>query len=259
MTSLGDPAPPAFRLRGATVAYGDTPVLHAVDLEVTAGESVALIGPSGAGKTTLLRALQGSVACTAGSAAFSGEDWATVAGAARRSHRARIGWIPQDFGLVPELRVAQNVLLGRAGSRSSLGMLRQLLWPTRAALAEVHEVLERVGIDEKLFARTSTLSGGQQQRVAVARALYQAPRALLADEPVASVDPARARGMLEWLLRLSRDAGLTTIVSLHDVDLARELFPRLVGVRDGRVQLDVRAGDVTADALEALYALPEHG
>ena len=256
MTSRGNAATPAFRLRGATVAYGDTPVLHAVDLEVATGESVALIGPSGAGKTTLLRALQGSVACSSGEAAFSGENWATVTGAARRSHRAQIGWIPQDFGLVPELRVSQNVLLGRAGSRSSLGTLRQLLWPTRDALGDVHEVLERVGIEEKLFARTSTLSGGQQQRVAVARALYQAPRALLADEPVASVDPARARETLQWLLRLSREAGLTTIVSLHDVDLARELFPRLVGLRDGRVHLDAPASDVTADALETLYALP---
>ncbi len=140
---------------------------------------------------------------------------------------------------MPNLRVVQNVLMGRFGRQRLLGSLRMMFRPAGADLEEVHRILERVGIAEKMFERVDRLSGGQAQRVAIARALYQrAGRCLLADEPVASVDPARARDLLELLTGISAEEGLTLGVSLHNPDLVREFFPRVVGLRDGRVVFD---------------------
>ncbi len=121
----------------------------------------------------------------------------------------------------------------------------------------VRGLLERLGIPEKLYERTDTLSGGQQQRVAIARALYQEPAVILADEPVASVDPGRARSLLELLTREAREEGITLIMSLHHVDLAREFFPRLIGLQAGRVAFDEPAGEVCSEKLRALYATGE--
>lgn len=229
---------PAFELTAVDVVLGARVVLRDVSLTISAGEAVALIGPSGAGKTTLLRVLGGSILPTRGTARIAGEDLASLRPRARRAARARVGFVHQDHSLVPVLRVAQNVLAGRLGRHGFLGGLRSVLLARRAELADVHRVLERVGIGDKLFQRTDTLSGGQQQRVALARALYQEPRALLADEPVASVDPARARDLVTLLTRLAREEGLTLLASLHDLALARELFPRIIGLRRGNVLFD---------------------
>jgi phosphonate transport system ATP-binding protein len=129
--------------------------------------------------------------------------------------------------------VLQNVIAGRLGRRGSLGALRDLLRPSRSDTREIHRILERVGIGERLYERTDRLSGGEQQRVAIARALFQQPAALLADEPVSSVDPARARDTVSLLAELSAERDLTLCMSLHNLDLAREFFPRLVGLRRG--------------------------
>ena len=149
----------------------------------------------------------------------------------------------------------QNVASGRLGSQSLLGSLRTVLFPNRGEAVAIHEILERVGIEEKLYERTDRLSGGQQQRVAIARALYQKPVALLADEPVASVDPARARDTVSLLCDVSREQGLTLCMSLHNLDLAREFFPRLIGLRFGRVVFDEPASELTDAQFEALYHL----
>jgi phosphonate transport system ATP-binding protein len=127
--------------------------------------------------------------------------------------------------------------------------------PTSADLDRAHRLLERVGIPEKLCLRTDSLSGGQQQRVAIARALFQAPHALLADEPVASVDPTRARAVLSLMKEIAEERGLTLVASLHDIQLARELFPRLVGLRGGRLIFDSPTAQVDDAALEALYRI----
>lgn len=246
-----------FHLDGATVDFGDLRAVDSVDLHVEPGEAVAFVGPSGAGKTTLLRLLNGSVRATGGAVRVAGRDLTELAPAELRRLRASVGFIHQDLRLVPELRVIKNVLSGRLGRWSWPASMKAMLWPSRAQVAEAHEILERVGIPEKLYRRSDSLSGGQLQRVAVARALYQKPMALLADEPVSSVDPARARETLRLLLDVSREEGLTFVTSLHHLALARELFPRLVGLRRGRVCFDLPPGEVHEDQLSALYDLSD--
>jgi phosphonate transport system ATP-binding protein len=156
---------------------------------------------------------------------------------------------------VPSLRVLQNVLAGRLGGLSFLPSLRTMLLPSKREVRRVHEILERVGIPEKLYERTDRLSGGQKQRVAVARALEQDPAALLADEPVSSVDPARARDLVRLLTEISRERGLTLCMSLHNVEIAREYFPRLVGLRHGRIAFDRPAAKIGDPEIRALYTL----
>lgn len=245
----------SFALRGVGVQLGGQEVLRAVDLAVAPGERVALVGPSGAGKTTLLRVLNGVVQPTAGSFLFDGADLTALSGRALRAWRARVGFVPQDHALVPNLRVVQNVVAGKLGKRGLLAALRALLRPSAADLELAHALLERAGIGDKLYARTDTLSGGQQQRVAIVRALFQEPEALLADEPVASVDPARARDLLVLLTDLAQERGLTLLASLHDLNLARAFFPRVIGLRAGRVAFDRPSADLREDEIAALYRL----
>jgi phosphonate transport system ATP-binding protein len=248
-----------FTLAGATVDYGGSRALDRVDLELQPGEAVALVGPSGAGKTTLLRLLNGSVRVTGGVVRVEGREIQALSPAELRRLRAAVGFIHQDLRLIPNLRVVKNVLAGRLGRQGLLVSLKTLLVPSRSQVAEVFALLERVGIPDKLYQRTDTLSGGQCQRVAVARALYQQPMALLADEPVSAVDPARARDTVRLLLEVCRERGLTLAMSLHNLELARELFPRIVGLRDGRVWIDGPPARITEGQLSALYALPGSG
>ena len=245
-----------FQLAGVCVVFGGgVAALRDVDLAVEPGEAVGLVGPSGAGKTTLLRLLNGTLRPTAGSVAVGGADLAALPPRDLRALRSRIGVIHQDLDLVPNLRVVKNVLAGRLGRLSLLGSLRLLLLPPRREVRRVYEILERVGIADKLYERTDRLSGGQRQRVAIARALYQDPAALVADEPVSSVDPARARYTVALLAELCRERRLTLCVSLHSLDLARELLPRLVGMRRGRVLFDRPAGELDDADFHALYDL----
>jgi len=243
-----------FRLRGVSVDYGSCRALDGVDLDVEPGEAMALVGPSGAGKTTLLGLLNGTVRPTRGTVAVDQQVLGELSSSALRRVRSDIGFIHQDLALVPTLRVIQNVLAGRLGRISFLQAVRDAIFPPREAVAEAYAILERVGIPEKLYERVHRLSGGQRQRVAIARALYQRPRALLADEPVSSVDPARARDVVALLTDISRERNLTLCMSLHNLDLAREFFPRLIGVRGGRIAFD-RSSAVPDREFSALYDL----
>ena len=216
---------------------------------------MACVGPSGAGKTTLLDLLNGTNLPVRGRVELEGRDVSSLSAGARRAARSRIGFIHQQLSLDPNLRVSQNVVAGRLGRRGILASLRSLVRPSASDLEEVHAILERLGIEEKLFERTSDLSGGEQQRVAVARALFQQPTALLADEPVASVDPARARALIRLLSELAREDGLALVVSLHDLELAREFFPRAVGLRGGRVLFDRATAEVSERDWADLYQL----
>jgi phosphonate transport system ATP-binding protein len=247
----------SLRLDGVTVRHGDVVALDGVSLAVAAGERVGLVGPSGAGKTTLLRLFNGSVRPSAGKAAVLGQDVAALPPAELRRLRARVGFVHQDHSLVPNQRVIRNVLAGRLGQRSLAGAVRMMLFPTTSEAVDVHRLLERVGVEEKLYERTDRLSGGQRQRVAIARALYQEPAALLADEPVASVDPARARDTVALLAAISRERGLTLCMSLHNLDLAREFFPRLVGMRRGRIVFDRATRDISDTEFAELYRLTD--
>ena len=245
----------SFRLDGAVVEFGAVSALAGVDAEISSGEAVALVGPSGAGKTTLLHLLNGTVRPTHGRVTANGHRLDQLGRRALRDLRASLGFVHQDPSLIPNLRVIQNVIAGRFGRMGFLAALRAIVAPSRSTQRDVHALLDRVGIAHKLFERTDRLSGGQQQRVAVARALFQAPAALLADEPVSSVDPARARDTVELLTGVSREDGLTLVMSLHNLELAREYFPRLIGLRAGRVVFDRASDDVPEDAFRALYEL----
>ncbi len=246
----------SFELDRVTVRFGATTALAEVSLRIEPGAPVALVGPSGAGKTTLLRLLNGSVRAASGVVRADGRDLAALAPADLRRLRASIGVVHQDLRPVQTLRVSQNVLAGGFGRQSIWSAVRAMGRPPRRDLERVHALLDRVGIADKLFHRLDRLSGGQQQRVAIARALYQEPRVLLADEPVASVDPARALDTVALLRDICRESGLTLVMSLHNLDLAREYFPRLVGLRDGRVVFDGSPVDLDDDRYRSLYRLP---
>jgi phosphonate transport system ATP-binding protein len=244
-----------FTMKDVTVDYGRGAALDHMNLRIEPGEVVAFVGPSGAGKTTLLRVLSGFKRPTRGTIAVNGHELQTLSPGELRETRACMGFIHQDLSLVPNIRVLKNVLTGRLGRESFWSSLWTMLFPRKSVVLEAHEILERVGIGEKLYERTDRLSGGQQQRVALARALFQEPGALLADEPVSSVDPARARDLILLLKTVAHERGLTLCASLHDVALAREFFPRLVGLRDGRVVFDRAPDQLPQSAFDELYAL----
>ena len=248
-----------FHLSGASVTYGSTVALDSIDLQIRQGEAVGFVGLSGAGKTTLFRLLNGMVRPTEGTVQVNGGNLAALSLEELRQVRAQIGFVHQDLSLIPNLRVLHNVLAGRLGRLSLLQGIRTLLFPPRSDVHEIYDILERVGIPEKLYERTDRLSGGQRQRVAIARALFQQPKGLLADEPVSSVDPARARSAVSLLTDISREEGLTLCVSLHNLQLAREFFPRLVGLRQGRIVFDRATEEVEEEEFQALYDLDELG
>ncbi len=251
-----DPGSAGFDLHGVSVVFGNgRPALSGVDLTVAPGERVGIVGPSGSGKTTLLRLLNGTLRPAAGSVVVGGDDLRDLTLRALRRVRSRIGTVHQDLSLVPNLRVVQNVLAGKIGRLSLAGALRLLFLTPKAEVRRVYEILERVGIAEKLYARTDSLSGGQKQRVAIARALFQEPAAILADEPVSSVDPARARDTVALLTELCRERQLTLAISLHNLDLAREYLPRLVGLRHGEVVFDRQTSELGDADFHALYDL----
>lgn len=245
----------SFDLRGATLSFADRVALQAVSVRILAGERVALVGPSGAGKTSLLRLLGAAIAPSQGSLLVDACDLAQLNNRELRSARARLGFVHQDYALVPNMRALQNVLMGRLGTQSVLAALRSVFWPSLSEETAVHELLQRVGIGDRLYQRVDTLSGGERQRVAIARALYQAPGALLCDEPVASVDPARARDVLALLRELSMERGLTLVASLHDLQLAQQYFDRLIGLRHGEVVIDGPVSAVSNQQLMDLYRM----
>lgn len=244
-----------FHLDDVSVTYDGKTALDGVSLAVESGEMLAFVGPSGAGKTSALRLLNGTIRPSKGTVQVNGRKLSEFSAKDMRALRSQIGFVHQDHSLVPNLRVSQNVLAGRLAHTGFLRSLRTMIRPPTAELERVHEILERVGIAEKLFERTDRLSGGQRQRVAIARALYQDGTALLVDEPVSSLDPARSRDTIDLLTSLAREHGLTLVASMHDLSLAREFFPRLVGLRAGAVRFDQPSAEVVDTELQTLYQL----
>jgi phosphonate transport system ATP-binding protein len=222
-------------IENLTVRYGRgaAAALRDVSLSVGAGERVAIIGPSGSGKTTLFRAISGFVPFEAGRILVAGTDILQARGGHLRTLRRGIGVIAQQHDLVERMRVYHNVMAGALGRWSTLRALRFLFWPLGAELDMARSALERVGVAEKLRARTGELSGGQQQRVAIARALVQQPLVMLADEPVASLDPDLSQHILSLLCRLACETRIALLCSLHQHDLAERYFDRIVQLQDG--------------------------
>lgn len=245
----------AFQLHGVTCQFGDLVAVDGVSLLIEKGERVAFIGPSGSGKTTLIRLLNTMLVPDVGELSALGEPVADLGVASLRELRTRIATMPQHLGLVENLTAIQNVVLGRGGARSTLRSIRDILLPSSRDAQEIHSLLDRVGIEDKLYTAVSKLSGGQKQRVAIARALFQNPEVLLADEPVSAVDPARARDTVKLLAGLSEELGFTLCVSLHHLELAKEFFPRLIGLRDGKIVFDGSPESLNKTELEALYEL----
>lgn len=241
-----------IRFRGAGVTYPNGVVgLEGIDLTIQRGEFVVIVGSSGAGKSTLLRSINGLTPLTAGEIEVAGVAVPRRQGRELRRLRARIGMVFQDFRLVRRLSVLSNVLIGRVAYvptwRSVLN-----LWP-RAEVELAMSALERVGIVDKAYVRAGQLSGGQQQRVGIARALAQAPEVILADEPVASLDPVTSHQVMEDLLRINRELGITTIVNLHFLDLARRYGQRIIGLQQGKVVYDGSGSEVTDEDFRRIY------
>jgi len=212
-----------------------------------------VIGPSGAGKSTIIGLLNGTLVPTDGSVRVLGHDVAAASSRDLRDVQRRIGTIHQQFDLVEQLRVVNNVNAGRLGTWPFWKALLSLAFPRN--VAQVRRALVRVGIEDKLRERTGDLSGGEQQRVAIARVLVQGPAAILADEPIASLDPARGREILNLLHDICAETGTTLLASLHNVTMALDRFERVVGLRHGRVVFDAEPSQMTTDDIEALYAL----
>lgn len=226
--------------------------LRDIDLHVAQGERVAIIGPSGAGKTTLLRLLATALRPDGGELELLGVQPWHVSGSARQRLRARIGLVHQAPPLPPRQRVVTAVLAGRLGEWSLGKSLLSLIYPLDPAGAAA--ALGRLDLADKLYMRCDQLSGGQLQRVGIARVLYQAPQLILADEPVAAMDPVLASHTLGVLNRDAQARNAILLASLHAVELALQHFPRIVGVRDGRILFDKPAAAVSPDELTELYA-----
>lgn len=220
-----------------SVTYrGGVRALHEVTLDIPHGQFVVLVGLSGAGKSTLIRTINGLVPVTSGAVLVDGRDVAQASARELRRIRAGIGMIFQGFNLVKRASVMDNVLMGRLHATPGW---RSLLGRWRAEDIEAgFRALERVGIEDKAWVRASDLSGGQQQRVGIARALAQEPLIILADEPVASLDPPTSHQVMRDLQRINRDLGITTIVNLHFLDLARVYGDRVIGLRGGELVYD---------------------
>ena len=215
---------PLFSLVAESVAYENTVALKNITLEINRGEKVALVGPSGAGKTTLLRTLYESV-------------------------EGQPSFVHQHYSLVPQLSAFHNVYIGRLDQYSTAYNLLNLIKPQKKAVQDIVPILQQLGMEEKTFDKAGALSGGQQQRVAVARAIYRGAEILLADEPVSSVDPHQAGTVMELIMQNAE----TVVVSLHAVEFALEFSQRMVGLRDGEVEFDLPAGEVTQMMLAELY------
>jgi phosphonate transport system ATP-binding protein len=245
----------ALQLDEVTCRFGSMLALEAVSLAIAPGERVALVGPSGSGKSTLLSLLNGSLTPTSGNVQVLGRSLSTLSGRARRQLQRQVGTVYQQHNLVTNLSVIHNVNAGHLGRWPLWKALWSLLWPQQVPAARA--ALAQLGLADKLYARTDRLSGGQQQRVAMARVLVQAPAIVLADEPVASVDPARSHDMMKLLCALVDDLGenRTLLISLHDVALAKAYCDRIIGLRQGRVIFDLPSEGVSDQQLAELYAL----
>ncbi|MEE3013209.1 MAG: ATP-binding cassette domain-containing protein [Chloroflexota bacterium] len=239
--------------RGLSKVFGTLTAVSPLDIAIKAGERVALVGPSGSGKSTILYILAGLIPPDSGDLFLDSKS--TVGLQPGRELSESVGLIRQQLDLVPQLPVVQNVLAGRLGK---WGLLRSLVSLFSARERDsVLATLSKLGIADKIDEPTSQLSGGEQQRVAIARLMLQAPKIILADEPVSSLDPARADEILRLLTGLADDIGGVMVASLHAPDLIREHFTRVIGLREGVLQFDIPSEELMPSVLEALYDLDQ--
>jgi phosphonate transport system ATP-binding protein len=225
--------------------------LKGVNLEIKDGEFVAIIGLSGAGKSTLLRSINKMIEISSGQLYIDEVEISSVKGKELRMLRRSIGMIFQSFNLVKKMSVFNNVLSGRVAYHSTFKTILGLFPKQEKILAL--DSLEAMGILDKAFIRADQLSGGQQQRVALARALTQQPKVILADEPVASLDPITTVQVMDDFAKVNKDFGITIIANMHHVDLALKYATRVIGIKDGLVVFDGLANEINDDILVEIY------
>ena len=241
-----------LQIDGVSKVYkGGDKALDDVSFSARQGEFISVIGKSGAGKTTLFRMLNGMIKPTKGSIIIDNQDFTKLKGRKKRNVQKTIGTIYQDFCLVDTLTCYDNVLNGALAQRNAL----QAFWGifTKEQREYARKQLEAVGLSEKMYSYAGKLSGGQKQRVAIARALMQKPDIMLADEPVASLDPYSAEQITDILVQLNKQYNITVIMNSHSVDMALKKSDRVIGIADGRIVLDKKSSEVTKTDIEYVY------
>ena len=229
--------------------------LKDVNLTIDQGEFVAIIGLSGAGKSTLIRTINRMIDVTEGTLTVDGVDVMTLRGKSMRRFRRKIGMIFQSFNLITRSTAIKNVLSSMVPDMNFFRVLFGIF--TREQKLQALEALDKVGILDKAYTRCDQLSGGQQQRVALARTLTQDPKIILADEPVAALDPVTAKQVMQDFVHINKDMGITILLNIHHVELALEYADRIIGIRAGKIVYDGPSANVDKDVLAAIYGEDE--
>ncbi len=245
-----------LEINNVSRTFGSNRAVDDVSLRIERGSFVGVIGRSGAGKSTLLRMINRLQDVSAGSIVWDGQDVTGLKGQALRDWRASCAMVFQQFNIVGRLDVMTNVLMGRLNHTTPLRSLLKLWTPEDRAIAV--SALEQFDITALAGQRAESLSGGQQQRVAIARALVQEPEIVLADEPIASLDPRNTKVVMDALQRLNKHFGITVVCNLHDLDIAKDYCGRLIGMAQGRVVFDGAPEELTESVARELYGLEAH-
>ncbi|MBN9309262.1 phosphonate ABC transporter ATP-binding protein [Devosia sp.] len=240
-----------LKISNVTRRFGAKTAVADISLDIPAGQMVGIIGRSGAGKSTLLRMINRLIDVSEGRIEFDGAPVSALRGQALRDWQRDCAMIFQQFNLVPRLDVLTNVMLGRLNRRNSLLSLLQIFSEQEQLMAL--KALERLDIAQTASQWAQTLSGGQQQRVAIARALMQEPRVILADEPIASLDPRNAKVVMDSLAAINEEQGITVITNLHTLDTARAYCERIIGMAAGKVVFDGTPDELTTEVARELY------
>jgi phosphonate transport system ATP-binding protein len=244
-----------LHVRQLTRMFGQKAAVDTASFSVEKSAFVGIIGRSGAGKSTLLRMMNRLTDASSGEIEFQGQNVLALQGGAKRAWQSQCAMIFQQFNLVPRMDVASNVLHGILNRRSTLATMFSL-WP-EADIRQALSILDRLGIAEQAPKRAEALSGGQQQRVAIARALMQDPKVILADEPIASLDPMNAQVVMDTLRRIHDEDGRMVIANLHTLDTARRYCDRVIGMRDGRIVFDGTPDQLTTGVARDIYGADE--
>ena len=243
----------SLKIKNLKKKFKDISAVNDINLEIKEGKIIGIIGRSGAGKSTLLRMINRLVDPSEGSIEFNDINITSLKGRSLRKWRSECAMIFQQFNLVERLDVLTNVLIGSLGRNYSLLNLIGIF--SKEEKINALRNLDRFDLSEKALQKAGTLSGGQQQRVAIARALMQKPKILLADEPISSLDPKNAKRVMDDMMKINREDGITVICNLHSLDVAKKYCNRLIGLSDGKVVFDGTPDDLTAEISKELYDL----
>ena len=235
--------------------FSETTALNDVSLRISDGEMIGIIGKSGAGKSTLMRLINRLIEPTSGSISYDGVEITSLKRKNLRQWRSKCAMIFQQFNLVDRLDVLTNVLIGSLGR--NYNFLNLFGYFSKEEKINALRNLDRFELIEKSLQRSGTLSGGQQQRVAIARALMQKPKILLADEPISSLDPKNSKRVMDDMLKINREDGITIICNLHSLEIAKKYCDRLIGLSEGEVVFDGKPDQLTTDIAKKLYDLDD--